>query len=160
MLPDISSLVDTRNGTLDPRIFVDEEIYSLELKNVFARSWLFLAHDSQLVKPGDFITTYMGEDPVIVARQKDGSVAAFMNQCRHRGMRLCRADAGKAKKLNRRYAELNKIRAAHTMWKDAGDDLEAARELAREDEAFAAEVPSLEEHLATSQTIQDEGAVE
>jgi phenylpropionate dioxygenase-like ring-hydroxylating dioxygenase large terminal subunit len=103
MLPDVSNLVDTRNGTLDPRIFVDEEIYKLELKNVFARSWLFLAHDSQLVKPGDYITTFMGEDPVIVARQKDGSVAAFMNQCRHRGMRLCRADLGKAKTFSCSY---------------------------------------------------------
>jgi peptide chain release factor 1 len=61
------------------------------------------------------------------------------------------ADAARAKKINRRYAELSKISAAYSMWQQAGEDLDAARELAREDEAFAAEVPSLEEHLATSQ---------
>jgi peptide chain release factor 1 len=61
------------------------------------------------------------------------------------------ADAVRAKKLNRRYAELNKIATAYANWQQAGEDLDAARELAREDEAFAEEVPVLEEHLAEVQ---------
>jgi peptide chain release factor 1 len=61
------------------------------------------------------------------------------------------ADAARAKKLNRRYAELSKISTAYSTWQQAGEDLDAARELARDDEAFAEEVPVLEEHLATSQ---------
>ncbi|MDO4240943.1 MAG: peptide chain release factor 1 [Microbacteriaceae bacterium] len=58
------------------------------------------------------------------------------------------ADAGRAKKVNRRYAELSKIKAAHENWQQTGEDLEAARELAKEDEMFADEVPALEEALA------------
>ena len=58
------------------------------------------------------------------------------------------ADAARARRVNRRYAELSKIVAAHDAWAAASADLEAARELAREDEAFAAEVPGLEEQLA------------
>ena len=61
------------------------------------------------------------------------------------------ADASRAKKVNRRYAELSRIVAAHQAWREAGDDLEAARELAKEDEAFAEEIPALEEQLAQSQ---------
>jgi peptide chain release factor 1 len=61
------------------------------------------------------------------------------------------ADAARAKKVNRRYAELSQIVRAHQDWTQAQADLEAARELAREDEAFAAEVPSLEEGLAAAQ---------
>lgn len=61
------------------------------------------------------------------------------------------ADAARAKRVNRRYAELSRIVAANAAWQQAQDDLEAARELAKEDEAFAEEVPSLEEHLAESQ---------
>ena len=61
------------------------------------------------------------------------------------------ADAARAKKVNRRYAELSQIAAAYTAWQQAQEDLSAARELAREDEAFAEEVPSLEEALATAQ---------
>jgi peptide chain release factor 1 len=61
------------------------------------------------------------------------------------------ADAARAKKLNRRYAELSKIATAYATWNQSGEDLEAARELARDDEAFAAEVPVLEEHRAQVQ---------
>jgi peptide chain release factor 1 len=61
------------------------------------------------------------------------------------------ADAGRAKKINRRYAELSRIVAAHSAWQQAGDDLEAARELAKEDEAFADEVPALEQGLDEAQ---------
>ena len=57
------------------------------------------------------------------------------------------ADAGRAKKVNRRYAELNQIVAAHAAWQAADEDAAAARELAKEDEAFAAELPALEEKL-------------
>jgi len=61
------------------------------------------------------------------------------------------ADAGRAKKVNRRYAELSQIAAAYSSWQQAGADLEAARELAKEDAAFADEVPALEEGLAAAQ---------
>lgn len=61
------------------------------------------------------------------------------------------ADAARAKRVNRRYAELSRIVAAHDAWQQAQNDLEAARELAKEDAAFAEEVPALEEQLAESQ---------
>ena len=60
------------------------------------------------------------------------------------------ADPARAKRINRRYAELSRIVKAHEDWQAASDDVDAARELAREDEAFAAEVPALEEHLAAA----------
>ena len=61
------------------------------------------------------------------------------------------ADAARAKKINRRYAEVSRIKSAYEGWLAAGEDFEAARELAKEDDAFAAEVPALEAELATAQ---------
>ncbi|GAA1658948.1 peptide chain release factor 1 [Microbacterium flavum] len=61
------------------------------------------------------------------------------------------ADAARAKRVNRRYAELSRIVAAHDVWAAASDDLEAARELGAEDSAFAAEIPALEEQVAAAQ---------
>ena len=61
------------------------------------------------------------------------------------------ADAARAKKVNRRYAELSKILKANVDWLQAQDDLAAARELAKEDDAFAAEVPELETGLSDAQ---------
>lgn len=99
----LHNLVNEESGQLDPRIYTDEALYQLELERVFGRSWLMVCHEAHVPKAGDYMTTYMGEDPVVVVRQKDGSIKVFLNQCRHRGMRICRSDAGNAKAFTCSY---------------------------------------------------------
>jgi phenylpropionate dioxygenase-like ring-hydroxylating dioxygenase large terminal subunit len=96
MHADLDDMVDAERGSVSRRIFIEPEIYEQELMQIFARCWLYLCHDSQVPLPGDFLTTWMGEDPVLVVRDSAGKLGAYLNVCRHRGNRLCRADTGNA----------------------------------------------------------------
>ncbi len=89
-------MVSAETGTVDRRIFADQDIYELELERIFARAWNFMAHDSQIPNPGDFFMTFIGEDRVIVVRDNDGNPQVLVNTCRHRGNAICRADEGHA----------------------------------------------------------------
>ncbi len=91
-----STMVSKQKGVIDRRMFVDKDIYDQELEQIFGRCWLFLGHDSQIPKPNDFIANYMGEDPILLVRDAKGKPHAFLNMCRHRGNRICRADYGNA----------------------------------------------------------------
>ena len=90
----ISGLVDADNGIISREIFVNEDIYQQELEQVFSRAWLFVGHESQISKPGDFFVSSMGEESVILCRGREGQIHVFLNSCRHRGMKVCRYDEG------------------------------------------------------------------
>jgi len=90
------AMVDPARGTVNRRIFSDAEIFQLEMEQIFARAWLFMAHDSMIPNPGDFFLTFMGEDRVIVTRDNDGQPQVMVNSCRHRGNAVCRAEEGHA----------------------------------------------------------------
>ena len=91
------NVIDMEKGTLDRRIFANQDIYQEELEKVFGLAWLMVSHESLIPNPNDFFLSYMGEDPVIVTRDSKGEVHVFLNMCRHRGNRVVRADDGNAK---------------------------------------------------------------
>ena len=91
---DFDQLVDVNNGFISREIFVDADIYKEELDKVFTRAWLLVGHESLVPNPGDFYTSRMGEESVILCRDKKGEIHVFLNSCRHRGMKVCRYEQG------------------------------------------------------------------
>jgi len=89
------SLIDLSRGLVSRKIFSDAAIYDREQERIFGKCWLFLAHASTLSQPGDFVTSYMGEDPVVVCRDPRGQLRAFLNSCRHRGNTVCVLERGR-----------------------------------------------------------------
>jgi benzoate/toluate 1,2-dioxygenase alpha subunit len=81
---------------VDRRIFVDPELFELEQHRVWEKVWVYVAHESQLRKPKDYITTWIGRTPLVVNRDKTGALNAFVNVCSHRGATLCRNAKGSA----------------------------------------------------------------
>ena len=91
---EIDSLVDIKNGFISRELFVDAGIYKEELNKLFTRAWLLVGHESLVPNPGDFYTSRMGEESVILCRDKKNDIHVFLNSCRHRGMKVCRYEQG------------------------------------------------------------------
>jgi phenylpropionate dioxygenase-like ring-hydroxylating dioxygenase large terminal subunit len=96
-LADTAALVQPDAGRINRRIFGDAQIHEFELERIFARCWLLVGHESQIARAGDFVTTYMGEDPVILARDQNGLMGVFLNNCAHKGRTVCQLDRGNTK---------------------------------------------------------------
>ena len=67
-------------------IFIDEEVFALEMEHLFANTWVYVGHASQIPNPGDFYTTTVGDQPVVMVRHSDRTVKVLHNRCPHKGV--------------------------------------------------------------------------
>jgi Rieske 2Fe-2S family protein len=84
---------------LDRDFYCSAEDFQTELALIWYRDWLFVGHDCEVLNPGNYFTVQIGEYPVIVVRDRDGTLRAFHNSCRHRGSRICASERGTAARL-------------------------------------------------------------
>ncbi len=77
-------------------VYTDPELFQLEMDRLWARTWVYVGHDSQVMQPGDYVTASIGAEPVMMVRQPDGSVRVIRNRCAHKGAKLVSDAAGNA----------------------------------------------------------------
>ena len=75
-------------------VYSDPRLFRLELDRIFSATWVYVAHESELPEPGDYRTTVIGTQPVIVSRDEDGRLHVVLNRCMHRGAAVCRSERG------------------------------------------------------------------
>ena len=82
-------------------VYLDPELFELERERVFARSWVFVGHDSQVPATGDYLTTSIAGTPIIMVRAQDGCVHVLENRCAHKGSMLVSRASGSVGKFFR-----------------------------------------------------------
>ncbi|MGK5112334.1 MULTISPECIES: aromatic ring-hydroxylating oxygenase subunit alpha [unclassified Geodermatophilus] len=81
-------------GQVPATLFGNPHVYQQELRSVFGRCWVFMAHESEVAANGDYVVRKIGEDNFIVSRDEKGELHVLFDACRHRGVQVCRADSG------------------------------------------------------------------
>lgn len=77
-----------RGKPLSPWTYSNPELFELEYEALFLKRWQFAGHVSDVPEAGDFIAVDIGRDNIVVMRQEDNQLRAFLNVCRHRASRL------------------------------------------------------------------------
>jgi len=90
-------------STIPAPWYVDPRIAELERLNVFSKTWQLVARTSQLQNPGDFVTTRLAGEPIVVVRGADGTLRAFFNVCRHHAAAVVTQGCGQASILQCPY---------------------------------------------------------
>jgi anthranilate 1,2-dioxygenase large subunit len=81
-------------------VYTDQYIYEREVEKIFhGRTWNYVALESEVPNPGDFIRSNVGPTPVVVSRAEDGTINVFENRCMHRAAEFCRELSGNAKEF-------------------------------------------------------------
>lgn len=77
--------------------YMDPDVYARDMERVFRRHWHCIGHASIIPNAGDFELFKIDTEAVIVSRNEDGSIHAFLNVCRHRGAEVCTKPKGNAR---------------------------------------------------------------
>ena len=78
-------------------VYVDAELFDLEMEQLWRNTWIYVGHDSQVPSTGDFYTAQLGREPVIMVRAADHHVRVLPNRCAHKGTRLVSAVHGQCR---------------------------------------------------------------
>ncbi|WP_326537414.1 aromatic ring-hydroxylating dioxygenase subunit alpha [Pseudorhodoferax sp.] len=95
----IAALV--RDTEVHKDCYVDPEVFALEMEHLFANTWVFVGHASQVAKPGDFFATTVGDQPVVMVRHTDQSIRVLYNRCAHKGVQIAPEGCGHTGKFFR-----------------------------------------------------------
>jgi benzoate/toluate 1,2-dioxygenase alpha subunit len=85
-----------RDDVVHRDVYLDSEIFRLEMERLFARAWIYVGHSSQVRNPGDYVTCDIGAVPVLMIRHSDDSIRVMRNRCAHKGTKLVSDAAGSA----------------------------------------------------------------
>lgn len=96
----LRQLKNRREGfSLEQPFYIDQDYFKLDMETIWYRDWLFIGHDCEIPRAGNYFTAQVGDYPVVIVRGKDQVIRAFHNTCRHRGHRVCTQDRGASAKL-------------------------------------------------------------
>src|ERR1700760_2577609 len=94
---DLAAIVSqVRQGMIPAHVYADPEIFTAERDRLFAASWVFLAHESEIPDPGDYVVRRVLTDSFIVVRDEAKNIRVMFNMCLHRGMQVGGAERGNA----------------------------------------------------------------
>ncbi|HTU88657.1 MAG TPA: aromatic ring-hydroxylating dioxygenase subunit alpha [Gemmataceae bacterium] len=80
-----------RSGaTLPASWYTSESIFVREMRAIFSRYWQYACRMDEVASPGDYLACHAGNVPVVVVRNRNKEIAAFINVCRHRGAEIVR----------------------------------------------------------------------
>ena len=85
-----------RDDAVHRDVYIDPGIFQLEMERLWARTWIYVGHTSQVPAPGDYITYEVASVPVLMIRQPDGSVRVLRNRCAHKGAKVVSDWSGNA----------------------------------------------------------------
>ena len=85
---------DDRAFRVHRRIYNDPDVFDAEMQSIFATTWVYVGHESEIPAVGDYKTTMLAGQPIILSRHDDGGVHVLYNRCRHRGTVVCRDELG------------------------------------------------------------------
>jgi benzoate/toluate 1,2-dioxygenase alpha subunit len=92
-----------REDRVHKSVFLDPELFEIEMERVFGRTWIFVGHESQVPEIGDFFATRIGLHSVVMVRHTDRSIRVLYNRCAHRGSRVVNEESGNAKRFRCLY---------------------------------------------------------
>ena len=90
----LDDLIKRETREVSLAVMSDEEVYEWEMENLFGMGWNLLGHESEIPDANDYVVRPMGEDLVIVARDREGKIHVSLNVCTHRGMRVALGEEG------------------------------------------------------------------
>ena len=155
-------------------IFTDPDLFELEMQHIFEGNWVYLAHESQIPENNDYFTTHIGRQPIIITRDKTGTLNAVINACAHRGAMLCRRKHGNKGSFTCQFhgwtfsnaGKLLKVKDGKTGDYPAGFNTEGSHDLTRVARfenyrgflfgSLSADVPPLEDWLGSTRLIIDQ----
>jgi phenylpropionate dioxygenase-like ring-hydroxylating dioxygenase large terminal subunit len=85
------------------RLYVDPQIFTDEIQRIFNRGWVYVGHEGEVPRAGDFVLKRIGQQPVIMVRDQEGRVELLLNRCRHRAATVCAEERGNTRAFRCAY---------------------------------------------------------